>query len=61
MAEPEGSLFPRSLLAAADRVVAARQPAIALPAGGSVEDVEARNAISALVARLEAHGLIESN
>lgn len=38
-----------------------RQPAIALPAGGTTQDSEARDAIVALVERLEAHGLIQPN
>lgn len=43
------------------QVIANRQPSVGLPAGGSVQDLEARAAISALVGRLEAHGLIETN
>lgn len=39
-------------------VVGSRQPAVSLPAGGGVIDAEARAAIAALIARLEAHGLI---
>ena len=42
------------------RVLAERQPAIAGPAGGTVADVESRAAISAILAVLQAHGLIET-
>jgi head-tail adaptor len=42
------------------RVLAERQPAIAGPAGGTVADVESRAAISAILAALQAHGLIET-
>lgn len=44
-----------------DIVVSTRQPVVAAPAGGSIQDVEARAAITDLIARLEAHGLIASN
>ena len=39
-------------------VLGARQPAVAAPTGGTVVDAEARAAITALTARLVAHGLI---
>lgn len=41
-------------------VVGARQGAIAAPGGGGVADPEARAAISAILAALRSHGLIES-
>lgn len=41
-----------------DRVVSARQPAIANPAGGTVSDAEARTAIVAILTALRVHGLI---
>lgn len=40
------------------RVIGARADAIPIPIGGSVADIEAREAIAALIDRLEAHGLI---
>ena len=41
------------------QVVGARQAAIAAPAGGAQVDSEARLAISAILAAMRAHGLIE--
>lgn len=41
------------------QVVGPRQPAIANPSGGATIDVEARSALSAIVAALMSHGLIE--
>jgi len=41
-----------------DRVIAARQPAIADPGGGSTVDNEARATIAAVLAALRTHGLI---
>jgi hypothetical protein len=40
------------------RVLTARQPAIATPAGGTVVDGESRAAIGAILATLRTHGLI---
>ncbi len=40
-------------------VVRDRQPAIADPAGGPVADAECRDAVSAILAALRAHGLID--
>ncbi|ONF94950.1 DUF2793 domain-containing protein [Sphingomonas jeddahensis] len=40
------------------RVLGARQPAIADPAGGPLIDAEARGALSAALSALRAHGLI---
>lgn len=42
-----------------ERVVGAREGAIADPAGGAVTDIEGRAAIAAILAVLRAHGLIE--
>lgn len=42
----------------ANKVVGARGAAIANPAGGATVDAEARAAIDAILARIEAHGLI---
>jgi hypothetical protein len=44
---------------AGQRVLAARQAAVADPAGGATVDSEARATLAALLARLRAHGLIE--
>jgi len=41
-----------------ERVLAARQAAVADPAGGTMVDSEARSAVSAILAALRAHGLI---
>lgn len=41
------------------RVVSARQVAIADPAGGSVVDSEARAAIASIISALQSHGLVE--
>lgn len=46
------------LLIGGDQVVGARRAAVATPAGGSVVDTEARTALTQLVDRLVAHGLI---
>lgn len=43
-----------------DQVVAARQPAIADPAGGTSADAPARAAVTAILAALRNHGLISS-
>jgi len=42
------------------RVVAARQAAIAAPSGGATQDVQARDALIAILAALQAHGLIDA-
>lgn len=42
------------------QILSTRQPAIADPSGGTTIDVAARAAISALLATLRTHGLIES-
>jgi len=41
-----------------DKVVGARQAAIATPSGGATQDSEARSAIAAILAALRVHGLI---
>jgi hypothetical protein len=45
---------------AGTQVVGPRGAAVANPAGGATVDAEARTAIDAILARLEAHGLIEA-
>ncbi len=53
-----GDLQADRLVVAGDQVVGARQAAIADPAGGTTVDSEARQAITAILAALRAHGLI---
>lgn len=55
-----GELRANQLLVGGVRVVGARQPAVATPAGGTVIDTQARAAIDAILARMSAHGLISS-
>jgi hypothetical protein len=43
-----------------ERVVGGREAAIASPAGGAVQDAEARAAIAAILTALRSHGLIET-
>lgn len=53
-----GALKGHQLLLDGQQVVGARQSAVAAPSGGSTIDVEARVAITAILARMGAHGLI---
>jgi hypothetical protein len=53
-----GRIPGESLWIGGKQVVGSRQGAIAPPAGGAVADGEARAAISAILAALQAHGLI---
>lgn len=53
MAERDDGIFVDGL-----RVLGARQPAIAEPAGGATIDDESRSAITAILAALRNHGLI---
>ena len=55
-----GSLRASEILIGAQKVVGARQPSIAEPAGGAVIDTPARQAVAQILAALRAHGLIES-
>lgn len=55
-----GMLHGTTLLLGGDAVVGPRRGAIADAAGGAVIDAEARSAISAILAALRGHGLIES-
>jgi hypothetical protein len=43
---------------AGNRIIGARQTAIATPSGGSTTDAEARGAVAGILAALRAHGLI---
>ena len=53
-----GTISGSQLVLGGNRVVAARQAAIANPTGGSIVDIEARAALSAILAALRSHGLI---
>lgn len=43
-----------------ERVVAARQPAVATPSGGTTIDAEARETLAGILAAMRTHGLISS-
>lgn len=53
-----GTVRASSLVVAGDQVVGSRAAPIANPAGGSVIDVEARAALTAVLSALRSHGLI---
>jgi hypothetical protein len=48
----------KQLSVAGLQVVGPQQPLVALPSGGTTQDSQARTAIAAIIARLQAHGLI---
>lgn len=50
----------RSLEVGGKVVISSRQSAISAPSGGAVADAEARAAVSAILAAMQAHGLIET-
>lgn len=54
-----GGLPASALLVGGAQVVGPRQPAVATPAGGATIDGEARTAVTAILAALRTHGLIE--
>ncbi|MFN3387429.1 MAG: DUF2793 domain-containing protein [Allosphingosinicella sp.] len=54
-----GELAGSALLVGGVQVVSARQPAVPSPSGGTVIDVEARQAVAAIIATLMSHGLTE--
>lgn len=53
-----GDVTASRLVIGGAQLVGARRPGIADPNGGTVIDVEARNAVSAMLGTLRAHGLI---
>ena len=55
-----GSMRASEVLIGGQRVLGARQAAVADPAGGTVVDTQGRLAITQILAALRAHGLIES-
>jgi Protein of unknown function (DUF2793) len=55
-----GTVRASSIVIGGQQVVGARAAAIASPAGGSTVDAEGRAAISAILAALRLHGLIET-
>jgi len=55
-----GVLRVREVRVGDHKMLSEQQPPISVPAGGSVADLEARAAVSQIVAALRAHGLISS-
>jgi hypothetical protein len=55
-----GTLSGARLVLGGTPMLAARQPAIAAPANGTVVDREVRSAVSAILSALRTHGLIAS-
>ena len=55
-----GIVRAQEVQVAGKKIVGSRQPAIAAPIAGSTIDAEARSTIAAIVAALQAHGLIET-
>ena len=53
-----GEVRAAALIIAGERVVAARQPAVANPVSGGTIDVEARLGLAEILATLRTHGLI---
>ena len=53
-----GVIEAASIRVEGQQVVGPRQPAVPVPAGGSVVDVEARSSIAQVIKALQAHGLI---
>ena len=56
----KGHVRAAKLSVGGNQVVGARLAAVSDPAGGTVVDAEARNAVTAILARLRSHGLIAS-
>jgi hypothetical protein len=55
-----GSVRASEIVVGGEKVVGARQAAVTDPAGGTLADAEERAAISHILTRLRAHGLIAS-
>jgi hypothetical protein len=55
-----GTVRARRLIIDDDQVLASREPAIAAPTGGAIIDTQARVAVSAILAALRHHGMIEA-
>jgi len=55
-----GDVRGQTFSVSGQQVVGARGAAVQTPSGGAVQDLEARTALSNLIARLVAHGLIEA-
>ncbi len=54
-----GEVAAAAIIVGGLQVVGARQPHVPSPSGGTIIDVEARQAVAALTAALISHGLIE--
>lgn len=55
-----GEVVGQRLVVGGDQVVGPRLSSIAMPTGGAIQDVEVRSALSDVIARLQAHGLIDT-
>ncbi|MBZ6383123.1 DUF2793 domain-containing protein [Sphingomonas sanguinis] len=55
-----GRVLAREVIVEGKKVIGSQRSAIAVPSGGQVIDIEARNALASVIAALGAHGLIAS-
>lgn len=55
----DGSLPAAGLVIAGQQVVGSRQPTISSPSGGTIIDVESREAIASIIVALRTHGPID--
>jgi hypothetical protein len=55
----DGEVPAARIMVAGQQVVGGRQPEVPSPSGGTIIDVEARAALSALIVSLRTHGLID--